>query len=294
MLETRVDQANGLRRLAASKAPSVIAVTGGKGGVGKTHVSANLAYAFQRAGRQTLLLDADLGLANLDVVMGLRARLNLEHVVSGHCDLADVLLTGPAGLRLVPASSGSSAMANLDERSTAGLVHSFSALLEPIDVLLIDTPAGIGPGVLTFGQAAHDVLVVVCDEPAALTDAYGLIKALSLRDPRTRFQILANRVVRPGSGRDLFAKLARVVDRFLDARLGYWGEVPEDPYLVRSARRQTLVSEAFPSSPSSQAFKKLAQRADKEITAEGVRGHLEFFVERLLGVSTLCQEDSLQ
>lgn len=294
MLEARVDQANGLRRLAESKAPSVVAVTGGKGGVGKTHVCANLAYALQRSGRQTLLLDADLGLANLDVVMGLRSRRNLEHVVSGHCNLADVLLTGPAGLRLVPASSGSSTMANLDDRSTAGLIHAFSELLEPIDVLLIDTPAGIGPGVLTFGQAAHDVLVVVCDEPAALTDAYGLIKALSLREPRTRFQIVANRVSRPGAGTDLFAKLARVVDRFLEARLGYWGEVPEDPYLARSARRQVLVSEAYPSSPASLAFKKLARRADKGITAEGVRGHLEFFVERLLGVSPLCQEDSLQ
>lgn len=294
MLETYADQANGLRRLSGARAPWVLAVTGGKGGVGKTHVCANLAYALQRRARQTLLLDADLGLANLDVVMGLRARRNLEHVITGHCALADVLLTGPAGLRLVPASSGSSMMASLDDRSTAGLIHAFSDLLEPVDVLLVDTPAGIGPGVLTFGQAAHDVLVVVCDEPAALTDAYGLIKALSLRNPQIRFQILANRVTRPGAGRALFAKLERVVERFLEARLSYWGEVPEDPYLVRAARRQALVCEAYPSSPASEAFKKLAQRADKERTAEGVRGHLEFFVERLLGVSPLCQEDSLQ
>ena len=174
----RFDQASGLRRMGGLQPVKVVAITGGKGGVGKTLVAVNLGAALARAGCGAMLLDADLGLANVDVLLGLHARLNLEHVVNGECALDDVILTATSGLKVVPASSGSMAMASLGRAQHAGLVNAFSQLFEPLDVLLIDTAAGVGDGVVTFSEAAQRVVVVVCDEPASLTDAYGLIKVL--------------------------------------------------------------------------------------------------------------------
>ena len=260
----------------------VIAVTGGKGGVGKTNVAVNLGTALCRLGRRVLLLDADLGLANVDVVLGVRARMNLEHVVAGDCSLDDVIVTAPSGLRIVPASSGSTAMANLGVPAQGGLIQAFSALLEPLDVLLIDTAAGLSDSVLTFSEAAHRVAVVVCDEPAALTDAYGLVKALHRRRRAARMDVIANMVDDDAHGRALHAKLARVTERFLGFVPGYQGAIPRDEYLRRAVQRQVAVVDGFPSSTSARAFMKLAQTVDGWRPPDLPSGGLEFFVERLL------------
>ncbi len=230
MREPTIDQAAGLRRLGTRQPVNVIAITGGKGGVGKTVVAVNLGAALAAQGRSTMLLDADFGLANVDVLLGLSARLNLEHVVNGECALDDVIVTAPCGLRVVPAASGSVGMASLGRAQHAGLVHSFSRLLEPLDVLLVDTAAGVGDAVITFSEAAQRVVVVVCDEPASLTDAYGLIKALSRRQSGCRFEIVANMVDNAAQGRVLYEKLLRVCDRFLGLTPSYFGYVPYDEY----------------------------------------------------------------
>jgi flagellar biosynthesis protein FlhG len=282
MRELGVDQASGLRRLAAPRSVKVIAITGGKGGVGKTVLSVNLGAALARRGLDTMLLDADLGLANVDVLLGLNARHNLEHVVSGECSLDDVIVTAASGLRVVPASSGNSAMAALGRAQHAGLVHAFSQLLEPVDVLLIDTAAGLGDGVVTFSAAAQRVVVVVCDEPASLTDAYGLIKVLNRRQAGCRFEIVANLVDGAAHGRALYEKVARVCDRFLKITPGYFGYVPYDEYLRQAIRRQTTVVEGYPSSPSARAIERLAAGAAAWTPASGARGGIEFFMERLL------------
>lgn len=263
----------------------VIAVTGGKGGVGKTCVSANLSVALAMRGLEVMLLDADLGLANADVVLGLTPRRNLAHVLAGECGLGDVIVEGPHGLKVVPAASGIGRMANLGNPEHAGIIHAFSELTGDLDVLLVDTAAGLSPSVTTFTRAAHHVLVVVCDEPASLTDAYALIKVMSREHGVGRFAIAANQVRSSIDGRELFHKLQQVCDRFLDVTLEFAGHVPADDYVRRAVQRQQAVVDAYPSSPAARALKDLAVTADKWAVPGEARGHLEFFVERLVGTS---------
>ncbi|MCE7033340.1 MinD/ParA family protein [Lysobacter sp. GX 14042] len=266
----------------ASPPVRVIAVASGKGGVGKTNVSVNLAMALCNAGQRTLLLDTDLGLANIDVLLGLSPRFTLADVFAGRCELRDTLIKGPAGMWVVPAASGKRHMTELTPAEHVGLVHAFSQLDVPLEAMVIDTAAGIADGVLTFCQAAQDVVVVVCDEPASVTDAYALIKVLSRDRGVRRVQILANQIHHPNEGRALFAKLERVTARFLDVTLNYLGAVPRDEWLRRAVQRQEAVVEAFPSSPSARAFADIARRARQWQSPPGTRGHIEFFAERLV------------
>jgi flagellar biosynthesis protein FlhG len=294
MLKPAHDQAAGLRRLGAPTAVRTLAITGGKGGIGKTTAAVNLGTALCELGRKVMLLDADLGLANADVLLGLRARFNLEHVIRGDCGLADVIVTAGSGLRLVPASSGNLEMATLDRTRHAGIISAFSELFEPIDHFLIDTAAGINESVLAYSEAAQRVVVLVCDEPAALTDAYGLIKVLHRRRPGARIEVVANMVESAAQGRALYEKLARVSDRFLRFVPAYYGAIPYDDYLRRAVQKQVSVVEAYPWSPSARAFKKLALAADTWQTVGGARGCPEFFLERLLRTHARRQEDVVQ
>ena len=260
----------------------VIAVTGGKGGVGKTNVSVNLAAALAQAGRRVLLLDGDLGLANVDVFLGLSPRYTLAHVLTGERTLDEILVQAPQGFSVVPAASGLARLANLDPAAHLGLVQAFSSLAARLDALIIDTAAGIAHGVTQFSQAAQHVLVVICDEPASLTDAYALVKVLSKQHGVARFHVVANMTRNPGSGRELFRRFERVTAQFLDVILDYAGEIPEDEHVRRSIRGQRPVIDAYPGSPAALAFKKLAGQADKWPLPAGPRGNLEFFVERLV------------
>lgn len=267
----------------AGRAPvRVIAVSSGKGGVGKTSVSVNLALSLVHAGQRTLLLDTDLGLANVDVMLGLTPRFTLADVIAGRCELRDTLLEGPSGLWVVPASSGKRHMTELLPQQHVGLVHAFCELDLDLDTMVVDTAAGIADSVLTFCQAAQDVVVVVCDEPASVTDAYALIKVLSRERGVNRVQVLANQVQHTAEGRALFEKLERVSDRFLEVNLHYLGAIPQDEWLRRAVQRQEAVVEAYPSAPSAQAFREIARRAGQWQTPPGPRGHVEFFVQRMI------------
>jgi flagellar biosynthesis protein FlhG len=275
-------QASGLKHAANPGPVQVIAVTGGKGGVGKTSVSVNLATALSAGGRRVMLLDGDLGLANVDVFLGLSPRHTMAHVLSGERTLEEIILETPQGIQVVPGASGVAELANLSAAGHLALVQAFSSLSSRIDTLIVDTSAGISHSVLQFTQASQHVLLVVCDEPASMTDAYALAKVLSRNHGIRHFRVLANMVRAPGEGEALFRKLERVTDRFLDVALEYVGEIPEDPYLRRAIREQRPVVAAFPASPASRAFKKLAVKADKWPVPECPRGNLEFFVERLV------------
>jgi flagellar biosynthesis protein FlhG len=294
MHERTLDQATGLRRIQNPQPVQTIAITGGKGGVGKTSVAINLGTALSELGRQVMLLDADLGLANVDVLLGIRTRFNLEHVVKGDCELQDVIIKASSGMRLVPASSGSLSMATLGRAEHAGLIHAFSELFDPVDILLIDTAAGLNESVLTFSEAAQRVVVVVCDEPASLTDAYGLIKFLARRQPGCRIEVVANMVDSAAHGRALFDKLARVTDRFLGIVPSFYGSIPHDEFLRRAIQKQSAVVQSYPGSQSARAFKRLARAADQWGTGPGAKGCLEFFVERMLGTRARVLEDALQ
>lgn len=274
------DQAAGLRALTAQKPIKVIAVTSGKGGVGKTNVAVNLSVSLAQRGRSTLLLDADLGLANVDVLLGLSPSANLAQVFDGTLELEDVLIEGPAGVKIVPAASGVAALADLDARQCGGLVSAFAALPYDVDIMVIDTASGIGRDVSTFCQAADEVLVVVCDEPSSLTDAYALIKVLS-RDRGVRdFHVLCNNVRNSAHGETLFRTLLRACDRFLDVGVRYFGMVPADEAVKRAVRRQQAVVECYPGSPAGRAFKELARRADNGEASGDVSGRPAFFLER--------------
>lgn len=260
----------------------VIAVTGGKGGVGKTSVAVNLATGLAAAGRRVVLLDGDLGLANVDVLLGLSPRYTLAHVLSGERTLDEILVTAKQGFRIVPAASGAADIAGMGAAGHLALVQAFSGLAARLDVLIIDTAAGIAPGVLQFSQAAQHVLVVVTDEPTSITDAYALMKVLSRNHGVRRFRVVSNMSREPGAGEHLFRKLERVTDRFLDVLLEYAGEIPEDEYVRRAIRAQRPVLDAYPASAAARAFKKLTAGADTWPAPAGPRGNLEFFVERLV------------
>ena len=272
---------NNAKLEALAQPVQVIAVTGGKGGVGKTSVSVNLATALA-ARKRVVLLDGDLGLANADVFLGLSPRYTLAHVISGERTIDEVLIRAPQGFQVVPAASGAANLAGMGAAEHLGLVRAFSSLAAQIEVLIVDTAAGIAQGVQQFSQAAQHVLVVICDEPASLTDGYALIKVLSRHHGVNRFRVLANRVRSPGAGRELFERFERVTTRFLDVVLEFAGEIPEDEYLQRSVREQRPVCELYPASPAARAFKKLASTADTWPVPPGPRGNIEFFVERLV------------
>jgi flagellar biosynthesis protein FlhG len=260
----------------------VIAVTGGNGGVGKTSVAVNLTVALAALGRRVVLLDGDLGLANADVFLGLSPRYTLAHVLAGERTLDEVMVQAPQGFHLIPAAAGAADLAQLGAAEHVGLIRAFSALATRLDVLIVDTAAGLSHSVLQFSQAAQHVMVVICDEPASITDAYALIKILSRNHGVQRFRVLANQIRTPGGGRELFQRFERVAARFLDVILEYAGEIPDDDCLRRSVRGQRPVLDEYPGSPAARAFKKLAAHADTWPVPAGPRGNIEFFVERLV------------
>lgn len=284
------DQASGLRRMQEPGKVKVIAVTGGKGGVGKTNVSLNTAIAMAQQGKRVLVLDADLGLANVDVLLGLRVKKNLSHVLSGECELDDILIEGPAGIKIVPATSGTSSMVELTQVEHAGLIRAFGEMKTPFDILVVDTAAGISDMVLSFARASQDVVVVVCDEPASITDAYALIKILNRKHGVFRFKIVANMVRSLKEGQNLYTKLSKVTERFLDVALELVAIVPFDENLRKSARKQQSIVEAYPSSPASVAIKTLAARIGSWPVPTQPTGHLEFFIEQLVNQPALREE----
>jgi flagellar biosynthesis protein FlhG len=270
-----------VERALQRKPVKVIAVTSGKGGVGKTNIAANIAVALGQRCRNVMLLDADLSLANVDVLLGLQPRFNLSHVLSGDVDLAATVMHGPAGIRIVPATSGNYAMTDLSPASQAAIVHAFSELADQPEVLVVDTAPGIAPAVARFVQASQQAVVVVCDEPASITDAYALIKVFSRNYGVSHFQIVTNQTRGANEGHRLFDKIRRVTDSYLDVVLRHLGDIPEDRMLRRAVQEQRAVVEAYPASGSGRAIRQIARKID-EIRATPASGHIEFFFEQLL------------
>lgn len=277
-----IDQASGLRRMHELKQVKVIAVSGGKGGVGKTNVSLNTSIALAQLGKRVLVLDADLGLANVDVMLGLRVKRNISHVLSGECELDDIIIEGPSGIKIIPATSGTQSMVDLTPAEHAGLIRAFSEMQTEFDVLIVDTAAGISDMVLSFARASQDVMLVVCDEPTSITDCYALMKLLSRDHGVFKFKVVANMVRSQREGQQLFSKLTKVTDRFLDVALDLVAIVPFDENIRNAVRKQKSIVEAFPNSPASLAFKELANKVCKWPVPHQPSGHLEFFIEQLL------------
>ncbi|MFT6050651.1 MAG: flagellar biosynthesis protein FlhG [Halioglobus sp.] len=284
------NQAQGLAQLSTPSNINVIAVTSGKGGVGKTNIAVNLSVCLAKMGKSVVLLDADVRLGNVDITLGLKPSYDLRHVISGERTLEEILVPGPEGIHIVPASSGVSNMIDLTEVQQAGVVRAFSELTIPVDTLIVDTAAGIDSSVRTFASACQDIIVVVCDEPTSITDAYALIKVLNRECGIKRFQLLANMVEGEAQGRNLYGKISRVADRFLDVHLGYLGAVPRDEYLCKAVQRQGAVAQLYPRSKSAQAIGNLARTIESNFRQNHSIGGLGFFVERMIQAGAIGAE----
>lgn len=273
--KSRADTRSGGQRLSP---PRVICVSSGKGGVGKTNIVTNLGHSLAQAGKKVLILDADLNLANVDILLGLTPRYNLHHVFMGEKTLQEVLIQGPAGLLILPASSGIMELADLSEHQRLYFLAEMEALGAAIDIMLIDTAAGINNNVIYFNLAAQERIVVLTPEPTSLTDAYALIKVLSGRHNVKKFRILVNLARSEKEALAVFRKISMVADRFLDSlSLDYLGHVPYDGKLPQAVRRQRLVSDIFPESQASRAFAKLSVRLRREEPEVRADGNIKFF-----------------
>ena len=283
-----MDQADSLRQLAASgkiaKAPlKVYAVTSGKGGVGKTNITANLATSLSRAGKRVLVIDADLGLANTEIVLGVKPRYHLGDILGKGLSIEDVLVEGPAGVMLLPAGSGVQALTHLTDEQKFTFVQTLDPIEDMFDVVLIDCGAGIGENVLFFVGASQEAILVVSPEPTSLVDAYATVKVLSQQAGVRTFNVIINPIVDELAARGIFQKLTAVTAKFLEARVRHLGYVPRDENLHRAIMAQRPVCEMFPASPSARAINAIAMRLAQDKTAEAqpVDGGLKLMWQRL-------------
>lgn len=287
------DQAHTLRRIAESEvkmnssdsSPRVIAVTSGKGGVGKTNVVTNIAYLFSSLGKQVFVLDADIGLANIDVMLGLTPEYNLQHVFSGEKTLSEIIVEGPGGMKILPASSGVQELAELTQEQKLHLLSEFGTLTDSVDLFLIDTGAGISSNVMYFNMAAQDRIVIVTPEPTSITDAYAIMKVMSKKYSVTRFSMIVNQVQNEREARQLYSNLSGVAEQFLDISIDYIGHIVADRNVTRSVKRQQPVSVLYPESPASLCYVQLAKKILARRPSDQPSGNIGFFWSSILGNS---------
>jgi flagellar biosynthesis protein FlhG len=268
--------------------PLVLSISSGKGGVGKTNIVANLGLALARQGKRILVLDADLGLANIDIILGLTPRFTLEHFLSGSKKLKDILVTGPAGLLILPASSGVPELVDLDETQKICLLSEMDQLSQSIDWLLIDTGAGISNNVLYFNLAAQESIIIVTPEPTSITDAYALIKILANRHQKKNFLILVNAVAGEGEAKEVYRKISLVADRFLNSvSLDYLGFIPFDKHVPAAVKKQQALLEIFPQSPAGKSLLDLSRSLLERSFRNRNEGNVQFFWKQVWQVSNI-------
>ncbi len=252
------DQAARLRHPLHERRSWTLAVTSGKGGVGKTSVAVNLALAWAQAGRRTCLLDGDLGLANVDVLLNLHPRFSLRDVVAGAKTLEDVALQGPAGLRVIPAASGVEALASLTAPARRALLSRLQGLGTLADVAVLDTGAGISRTVLSLVLAADAALILTTPEPTALTDAYAMVKILTQRRADLPLHIVVNLAEHAAHAREVHTHMERIVRRFLSREVPLAGWIPRDACVERAVREQRPLSVYYPYARATEAIHRIA------------------------------------
>lgn len=281
-MHKQLDQAAGIRKMTNSKPVRVIAIASGKGGAGKTNLSVNLAISLAQTGQRVAILDADMGLANVDILLGIYPQFNLSHVLTGEKTLRDIMLEGPSGIKVIPGASGIQKMAELSATEQAAMIRAFSELDQELDVLIVDTAAGISASVVNFARACQEIVVVVCDEPTSLTDAYAFIKLLNRDYKLSNFHVITNMVKTVEQGQALFQKLVKVTDHYLDVTLRYVGAVPYDPNLSKSVQKQTPVVVGFPNTKATLAIKDIAAKVNNWPLKANAGSFIEFFVEKMI------------
>ena len=263
--------------------PIVLSVTSGKGGVGKTNVSVNLALCLSRLGKRCVILDADLGLANVDVMLGLTPEKNLFHVFHEGVSLNDILHPTQYGFSILPAASGVSGMLSLSTGQKLELLEAMDVLEESIDFLIVDTGAGINDNVLYFNLAVQERLLVVTPEPTSLTDAYALIKVLNLRHGIDSFRIVVNMAKNEKSAREIFAKLYNACDHFLSGiSLDFVGAIPQDQLVRQAVIRQEPFCSLNPEAEASAAVLAISRKLAQWKPQDHLDGNIKFFWKKLL------------
>jgi len=260
----------------------VIAITSGKGGVGKTNIVANLGYTLSKLGKRVLILDADLGLGNLDVLLGLTPKYNLSHVIKGSKTIPSIIIEGPGNMKILPASSGIQELTKLTKDQKIGILSDLDSLSESIDILLIDTAAGISSNVMYFNVSAQEIMVVITPEPTSITDAYALMKVLSVKYSERSFKLLVNLAANSGEAYDVYRQLSVVTDKFLDISIEYIGCILFDKNVTKGVRAQKVVSEICPDTKASRCFISLAKKICASQTHRIPNGGTSFFWEQLL------------
>jgi flagellar biosynthesis protein FlhG len=270
-----------------------IAVTSGKGGVGKTTIATNLALALAKGGQRTLLLDADLGMANVDILLGIHPEITLLDVINGQHRLQDIVVAGPDNLQVIPAASGRLELTTLGCSTCAGLVRAFSELGDDVDTLVVDTASGISDSAATFCRASHDVLVVTGEEPASQRDNAALVTRLHAQYGISRFHLLVNMVENEHAGRHAYNTFRHALDDLHEVTVSYAGFVPMDASVRQAAMAHRPVIESFPKSRVAMAIRNLALRTGHWSLANAAGGHMEFFVERLIEQNNIEMEVKL-
>ena len=267
----------------SKNSPMVFTVTSGKGGVGKTNIVGNLAITYQRMSKRVLIFDADLGLANIDIIFGINPKYTIEDVIKGEKELSQIIAKGPEGVAIIPASSGVQELSHLTEGHKINLLNEFDLLNNMYDILLIDTGAGISSNVIYFNLAAEERIVVVTPEPTSITDAYALIKVMFMQHRTNKFIILMNMVRNEKEAMSVYKHLSRVVEKFMGSiSLDYAGYIPYDKHLNESVNRREPVTCCYPRSSSSQSFKQLAEYLLEQTDERQQNGSIQFFWKRLM------------
>lgn len=262
-----------------------ISITSGKGGVGKTTLVCNLAAELGRKGKRVLILDGDLGMANVDIQFGVRTQLNIGHVLSHQCELDEVITPVAENVHLIPGGSGIYGLSRLEPLQKHVLLDQVGRLNRNYDYMLIDTAPGIDDHVLYLNSAAQEIVVTVTPDPTSLTDAYALIKVLHQRHRENHFSVITNMVRDEADGRQVFQKLSDVADRFLCVSLNYRGFVPNDLILRQSIRSQQLVVQTQARSPSAMAIRTIAENLKDSQRFTELKGGIQFFWNQLSGVA---------
>ena len=255
----------------------IISITSGKGGVGKTSIAANLAYLLARMKKKTLIFDADCGLANIDLILGLTPKYNLYHVLTGEKTLKEIIINGPGGIKILPSSSGIQEMSNLSIEQKLALQDQLDALHARPDFMVIDTSAGISENVMYFNMVAKETIVVVTPEPTSMTDAYALIKILYQRHAKKRFRLLVNMVKTQNEAREVFLRMAQATNHFLNLAIEQLGYIVYDENLTLAVKKQKLLAELYPNSPSIKCLHEVAEQLCEPTQKREDDGVISFF-----------------
>lgn len=258
-LRQAISEANFLNTM-KSKTAKVITITSGKGGVGKTNITVNLAIALSDMGKRVTILDADFGLPNIDVMLGIMPKYTLVDVINDNKNIFEVLSEGPKNIRFVSGGSGVEELVKLDKAQLDKFLSNIALLDRISDVILIDTGAGLSDNVMSFVMAADEVLLVTTPEPTSITDAYALIKMISNRDKDKKVRVVVNRAESPSEAKDILTKLSVVTDKFLELKLDTLGYIPQDEMVIKAVKMQQPFSLSYPKCHASKQIKEISSK----------------------------------